>query len=97
MGLDENQLCGDLMCNWVLEHPHASICTSEGVNQFSSIDYYAVPRTQKIKSKLMEKTRYNKYKFDHDRIGISGGATYAHETVAFYLANPSRDFRVDPI
>ncbi|KFK23419.1 hypothetical protein AALP_AAs45999U000300 [Arabis alpina] len=77
MGLDENQLCGDLMCNWVLEHPHASICTSE--------------------AKLMEKTRYNKYKFDHDRIGISGGATYAHETVAFYLANPSRDFRVDPI
>lgn len=42
----------------------------------------------------MEKTRNNKVKFDPDRIVMSGGATGAHETVAFCLANPGDGFLV---
>ncbi|CAD5327577.1 unnamed protein product [Arabidopsis thaliana] len=98
MGLAENQLCGDLMRKWVLKHPEASICTSEGVNQFSDIaifqDYHGLPEFRQAVAKFMEKTRNNKVKFDPDRIVMSGGATGAHETVAFCLANPGDGFLV---
>ncbi|RID45771.1 hypothetical protein BRARA_I02473 [Brassica rapa] len=98
MGLAENQLCGDLMRKWVLEHPEASICTAEGVNQFSDIaifqDYHGLPEFRQAVAKFMEKTRNNKVKFDPDRIVMSGGATGAHETVAFCLANPGDGFLV---
>ncbi|CAH8305855.1 unnamed protein product [Eruca vesicaria subsp. sativa] len=98
MGLAENQLCGDLMRKWVLEHPEASICTAEGVNLFSDIaifqDYHGLPEFRQAVAKFMEKTRNNKVKFDPDRIVMSGGATGAHETVAFCLANPGDGFLV---
>uniref|UniRef100_A0A1J3CAP2 1-aminocyclopropane-1-carboxylate synthase n=1 Tax=Noccaea caerulescens TaxID=107243 RepID=A0A1J3CAP2_NOCCA len=98
MGLAENQLCGDLMRKWVLEHPEASICTAEGVNQFSDIaifqDYHGLPEFRQAVAKFMEKTRNNRVKFDPDRIVMSGGATGAHETVAFCLANSGDGFLV---
>nr|CAA51227.1 1-aminocyclopropane-1-carboxylate synthase [Brassica juncea] len=98
MGLAENQLCGDLMRKWVLEHPEASICTAEGVNQFSDIaifqDYHGLPEFRQAVAKFMEKTRNNKVRFDPDRIVMSGGATGAHETVAFCLANTGEGFLV---
>ncbi|XP_010422075.1 PREDICTED: 1-aminocyclopropane-1-carboxylate synthase 6-like [Camelina sativa] len=98
MGLAENQLCGDLMRKWVLEHPEASICTEQGVNQFSDIaifqDYHGLPEFRQAVAKFMEKTRNNRVKFDPDRIVMSGGATGAHETVAFCLANPGDGFLV---
>ncbi|KAL0730753.1 hypothetical protein Bca4012_026847 [Brassica carinata] len=98
MGLAENQLCGDLMRKWVLEHQEASICTEEGVNKFSDIaifqDYHGLPEFRQAVAKFMEKTRNNKVKFDPDRIVMSGGATGAHETVAFCLANPGDGFLV---
>lgn len=118
------------MRKWVLQHPEASICTSEGVNQFSNIaifqDYHGLPEFSQVSAKnlhqniqthflvdlvsvflivlslilrqavarFMEKTRDNKVKFDSDRIVMSGGATGAHETVAFCLANPGDGFLV---
>ncbi|VVA99677.1 unnamed protein product [Arabis nemorensis] len=98
MGLAENQLCGDLMRKWVLQHPEASICTSEGVNQFSNIaifqDYHGLPEFRQAVARFMEKTRDNKVNFDPDQIVMSGGATGAHETVAFCLANPGDGFLV---
>lgn len=42
----------------------------------------------------MEEVRGNRVKFDPDRIVMSGGATGAHETVAFCLADPGEAFLV---
>jgi 1-aminocyclopropane-1-carboxylate synthase len=40
------------MRKWVLKHPEASICTSEGVNQFSDIaifqDYHGLPEFRQV-------------------------------------------------
>lgn len=40
------------MRKWILEHPEASICTSEGVNQFSNIaifqDYHGLPEFRQV-------------------------------------------------
>ena len=40
------------MRKWVLEHPEASICTAEGVNQFSDIaifqDYHGLPEFRQV-------------------------------------------------
>ncbi|KAG4937235.1 hypothetical protein JHK84_051319 [Glycine max] len=47
MGLAENQLCFDLIQEWIRNNPKASICTAEGVNQFKYIanfqDYHGLP------------------------------------------------------
>jgi aspartate/methionine/tyrosine aminotransferase len=43
---------------------------------------------------FMEKSRRNRVKFDPDRIVMSGGATGAHEMVAFCLADPGDAFLV---
>ncbi|CAN1778276.1 1-aminocyclopropane-1-carboxylate synthase [Linum perenne] len=77
MGLAENQLCFDLVENWVKNNPEASICTSEGSSGFKD----AV-------ANFMAKVRGDRVKFDPDRIVMAGGATGAHETLAFCLADP---------
>lgn len=43
---------------------------------------------------FMGKVRGGKVKFNPDRIVMSGGATGAHETMAFCLANPGDAFLV---
>lgn len=42
----------------------------------------------------MAKVRGNTVAFDPDRVVMSGGATGAHETMAFCLANPGDAFLV---
>lgn len=42
----------------------------------------------------MERVRGYKVTFDPDRIVMSGGATGAHELMAFCLANPGEAFLV---
>ncbi|XP_022859853.1 1-aminocyclopropane-1-carboxylate synthase-like [Olea europaea var. sylvestris] len=98
MGLAENQLCFDLIQEWVENNPKASICTPQGSNGFNDIaiyqDYHGLPEFRNSVARFMEKVRGNKVKFNPDRIVMSGGATGAHETLAFCLADPGEAFLV---
>ncbi|KAH6769007.1 ACC synthase 1 [Perilla frutescens var. frutescens] len=92
MGLAENQLCFDLVQEWVRNNPNASICTEEGAADFRDIaifqDYHGLPQFRNAVARFMEKVRGNRVRFDPDRIVMSGGATGAQETLAFCLADP---------
>lgn len=98
MGLAENQLCFDLVKEWILKNPSASICTVEGVQEFQDIaifqDYHGLPEFRNAVARFMEKVRGDRVKFDPDRIVMSGGATGAHEVVTFCLADPGDAFLV---
>ncbi|XP_059442427.1 1-aminocyclopropane-1-carboxylate synthase-like [Corylus avellana] len=98
MGLAENQLCFNLIEEWILNNPQASICTPEGVNEFRDIaifqDYHGLPEFRNAVANFMEKTRGNRVRFDPDRIVMSGGATGAQEMIAFSLADPGEAFLV---
>ncbi|MCD9644691.1 acetyl-CoA synthetase [Datura stramonium] len=98
MGLAENQLCFDLIQEWIANHPKASICTYEGAQDFKDIaifqDYHGLPEFRKAVSRFMEKVRGDRVTFDPERIVMSGGATGAHETLAFCLADPGDAFLV---
>jgi 1-aminocyclopropane-1-carboxylate synthase 1/2/6 len=60
MGLAENQLSLDLIEEWSLNHPEASICTPQGASQFKRIansqDYHGLPEFRQVSS-LIEITR----------------------------------------
>ncbi|XP_057521334.1 1-aminocyclopropane-1-carboxylate synthase-like [Amaranthus tricolor] len=98
MGLAENQLCFDLVKDWVLKNPAASICTVEGVDSFKDIaiyqDYHGLPQFRNAVAGFMERVRDYRVTFDPQRIVMSGGATGAHELMAFCLANPGDAFLV---
>ncbi|GMH22683.1 hypothetical protein Nepgr_024526 [Nepenthes gracilis] len=98
LGLAENQLCFDLTKEWMTNNPEASICTAEGVDGFQAVanfqDYHGLPRFRKAVARFMEKQRGGRVRFDPDRIVMSGGATGAHETLAFCLANRGDAFLV---
>ncbi|KAK9276092.1 hypothetical protein L1049_005623 [Liquidambar formosana] len=98
MGLAENELCFDLIQEWILKNPGASICTAEGVNEFRDTalyqDYHGLPEFRNAIAKFMGKVRGDKVTFDPDRIVMSGGATGAHEMLAFCLADPGDAFLV---
>ncbi|KAG9131111.1 hypothetical protein Leryth_027425 [Lithospermum erythrorhizon] len=98
MGLAENKLCFDLIEKWVMNNPRASICTPEGADDFREIaifqDYHGLTEFRQAVSRFMEKVRGDKVSFDPDRIVMSGGATGAHESLAFCLANPGDAFLV---
>ncbi|KAF5730033.1 1-aminocyclopropane-1-carboxylate synthase [Tripterygium wilfordii] len=98
MGLAENQLCFDLIEDWLLDNQKASICTNEGVNEFKDIanfqDYHGLPEFRNAVAKFMAKVRGNRVTFNPDNIVMSGGATGAHETLAFCLADPGDAFLV---
>ncbi|XP_074264789.1 1-aminocyclopropane-1-carboxylate synthase-like [Silene latifolia] len=98
MGLAENQLCFDLVKEWILKNPSASICTVDGVDQFQDIaifqDYHGLPQFRKAVARFMEKVRGERVKFDESRIVMSGGATGAHELMTFCLADPGEAFLV---
>lgn len=98
MGLAENQLSFDLIEEWIKKNPRASICTSEGVNQFKDIaifqDYHGLPEFRKAIAKFMGKVRGDRVTFDPDRIVMSGGATGANEMIMFCLADPGDAFLV---
>ncbi|KAJ8513277.1 hypothetical protein OPV22_003711 [Ensete ventricosum] len=98
MGLAENQLCLDLMQEWIRKNPQASICTKEGASEFKAIanfqDYHGLPDFRKAIGRFMEKARGGRARFDPERIVMSGGATGAQETIAFCLANPGDAFLI---
>ncbi|KAL8106924.1 1-aminocyclopropane-1-carboxylate synthase-like [Apium graveolens] len=98
MGLAENLLSFDLVQEWILKNPKASICTSEGVNEFKDTaifqDYHGLPEFRNAIAKFMAKVRGNTVTFDPDRVVMSGGATGAHETMMFCLADPGDAFLV---
>ncbi|WOK98739.1 hypothetical protein Cni_G07451 [Canna indica] len=98
MGLAENQLCLDLIQEWIKNNPQASICTDDGVAYFKEIanfqDYHGLPSFRKAIAKFMEKARGSRAKFDPNRVVMSGGATGAQETIAFCLANPGEAFLI---
>ncbi|KAI8569665.1 hypothetical protein RHMOL_Rhmol02G0294900 [Rhododendron molle] len=98
MGLAENELCFDLVQEWVVNNPEASICTAEGANEFKEIsifqDYHGLPAFREGVAKFMGKVRGDRVRFDPDRIVMSGGATGAHEMLAFCLADPGDAFLV---
>lgn len=98
MGLAENQLCFDLIQEWLVNNPRASICTTEGINDFKEIaifqDYHGLPEFRNAIAKFMAKVRGDRVTFDPDRVVMSGGATGAHEMMAFCLADPGDAFLV---
>ncbi|XP_028769308.1 1-aminocyclopropane-1-carboxylate synthase 1-like [Neltuma alba] len=98
MGLAENQLCFDLIEEWIRNHPEASICTPEGLRHFRDVaifqDYHGLPKFRKGVANFMSKARGGKVKFDEDRILMSGGATGANELVMFCLADPGDAFLI---
>ncbi|XP_058105275.1 1-aminocyclopropane-1-carboxylate synthase-like [Magnolia sinica] len=98
MGLAENQLSHDLIEDWIRRNPESSICTPQGLSEFKDIaifqDYHGLPAFRNAVAKFMEKVRGGRAKFDPDRIVMSGGATGAHELIAFCLADPGEAFLV---
>ncbi|KAJ8626291.1 hypothetical protein MRB53_019598 [Persea americana] len=98
MGLAENQLCSDLIEDWVKRNPKASICTVEGVSEFKDIalyqDYHGLPAFRNAMAKYMRKVTGGRARFDPDRIVMSGGATGANELIAFCLADPGDAFLI---
>ncbi|KAM7491437.1 hypothetical protein LguiA_034358 [Lonicera macranthoides] len=98
LGLAENQLCFDLIHKWVVNNPKASICTAEGAKDFKDIaifqDYHGLPEFRNAIAKFMGKVRGERVRFDAERIVMSGGATGAHEMLAFCLADPGDAFLV---
>lgn len=98
MGLAENQLIFDLIKEWIVENPQASICTPEGVNKFKDIaifqDYHGLPEFRSAVAKFMGKVRGDRVSFNPDRIVMGGGATGANETILFCLADPGDAFLV---
>ncbi|GLT67891.1 hypothetical protein SLA2020_401670 [Shorea laevis] len=98
MGLAENQLCFDLIQDWLMKNPEASICSPDGVLNFKDTaifsDYHGLPEFREAIAKFMGKVRGDRVKFDPDRIVMSGGATGAQETIAFCLADPGDAFLV---
>ncbi|XP_031124950.1 1-aminocyclopropane-1-carboxylate synthase-like [Ipomoea triloba] len=98
MGLAENRLCFDLIEEWVVKNPKASICTPQGSEDFKEIaifqDYHGLPEFRNAVAKFMGKVRGERVTFDPDRIVMSGGATGAVEILAFCLADPGDAFLV---
>jgi len=56
MGLAENQLSLDLIEEWSIKHPEASICTAQGASQFRRIanfqDYHGLPEFREVSALL---------------------------------------------
>ncbi|XP_057754043.1 1-aminocyclopropane-1-carboxylate synthase 1-like [Arachis stenosperma] len=98
MGLAENQLCFDLIEEWIRNNSKASICTPEGVHLFRDIanfqDYHGLPQFRKGVANFMSKARGGRVKYDPERILMSGGATGANELIMFCLADPADAFMV---
>ncbi|XP_041001561.1 1-aminocyclopropane-1-carboxylate synthase 1-like [Juglans microcarpa x Juglans regia] len=98
MGLAENQMCFDLIEEWIKKNPKASICTAEGVDEFKNIaifqDYHGLPEFRQALASFMRRVRGGRVRFDPDRIVMSGGATGANELIMFCLADPGDAFLV---
>ncbi|KAI9180831.1 hypothetical protein LWI28_008541 [Acer negundo] len=98
MGLAENQLCFDLIKEWISKNPSASICTAEGVDKFKDIanfqDYHGLPEFRQAVAKFMSRARGGRVTFDPQRVVMAGGATGANELITFCIADPGDAFLV---
>ncbi|KAI9109916.1 hypothetical protein K1719_018957 [Acacia pycnantha] len=98
MGLAENQLCFDMIQEWITNNPEASICTPQGLHHFSDVaifqDYHGLPRFRNGVAKFMSKVNGGRVKFEAERIVMSGGATGANEVIMFCLADPGDAFLI---
>ncbi|KAK3194724.1 hypothetical protein Dsin_026034 [Dipteronia sinensis] len=98
MGLAENQLCFDLIKEWISKNPSASICTAEGVDEFKDIanfqDYHGLPEFRQAVAKFMSRARGGGVTFDPQRVVMAGGATGANELITFCIADPGDAFLV---
>ncbi|XP_047164467.1 1-aminocyclopropane-1-carboxylate synthase-like [Vigna umbellata] len=98
LGLAENPLTLDLIQDWIMKNPQASICTPEGVKWFKYIanfqDYHGLPEFRNAVANFMSRARGGRVRFDPERIVMGGGATGANELVMFCLANPGDAFLV---
>ncbi|KAK4266899.1 hypothetical protein QN277_023759 [Acacia crassicarpa] len=98
MGLAENQLCFDMIQEWMMNNPEASICTPQGLHHFSDVaifqDYHGLPRFRNGVAKFMSKVNGGRVKFEAERIVMSGGATGANEVIMFCLADPGDAFLI---
>ncbi|KAG2258847.1 hypothetical protein Bca52824_078141 [Brassica carinata] len=98
MGLAENQLCSDLIKEWIKANPQASICTAEGIDGFSDIavfqDYHGLKQFRQAIAAFMERARGGRVRFEEERVVMSGGATGANETLMFCLADRGDAFLV---
>ncbi|KAK2650204.1 hypothetical protein Ddye_017693 [Dipteronia dyeriana] len=98
MGLAENQLCFDLIKEWISKNPSASICTAEGVDEFKDIanfqDYHGLPEFRQAVAKFMSRARGGRVTFDPQRVVVAGGATGANELITFCIADPGDAFLV---
>ncbi|XP_051147038.1 1-aminocyclopropane-1-carboxylate synthase [Andrographis paniculata] len=98
MGLAENQLCFDLVQEWIERNPEASICSHEGLHAFKNIalfqDYHGLPHFRNAVARFMAKMRGGRVSFDPDRIVMGGGATGANEMLMFCLADPGDAFLI---
>ncbi|KAL3622160.1 acetyl-coenzyme A synthetase 2 [Castilleja foliolosa] len=98
MGLAENQLSHDIIEEWIIKNPKASISTREGVHEFKNIalfqDYHGLPEFRNAVAKFMGKARGGRVSFDPARIVMGGGATGANEMLMFCLADPGDAFLV---
>jgi 1-aminocyclopropane-1-carboxylate synthase len=87
-----------LIKDWVKENPEASICTLEGIHQFSDIanfqDYHGLKKFRQAIAHFMGKARGGRVTFDPERVVMSGGATGANETIMFCLADPGDVFLI---
>ncbi|KAH7513875.1 hypothetical protein FEM48_Zijuj11G0029100 [Ziziphus jujuba var. spinosa] len=85
MGLAENQLCSDLVHEWILNSPKPPFVRLKELMISGIIaifqDYRGLPEG-------------NHVGFDLDLVAMSGGATGAHEMIAFCLADPCDAFLV---
>nr|ACM48506.3 1-aminocyclopropane-carboxylate synthase [Dimocarpus longan] len=98
MGLAENPLCFDLIKDWIVKNPDASICTPEGVDKFKEIaifqDYHGLQIFKQAVAKFMSKARGGRVTFDPDRVVMAGGATGANELITFCIADPGDAYLV---
>ncbi|MCD7461656.1 hypothetical protein HAX54_046739 [Datura stramonium] len=98
MGLFRMGLCRK--SEWVINNQKASICTAGGAQEFKEIaiyqDYHGLPEFRNAVARFMEKVRGERVRFEAERIVMSGGATGAHELLAFVwliLERFDRDLR----
>ncbi|KAL4324562.1 hypothetical protein GQ457_11G024760 [Hibiscus cannabinus] len=89
-----DQLCLDIIKKWLIKHPEASLCATKFKEAALFQDYHGMPEFRRAVAKFMGKVRGDRVNFDPERIVMSGGATGAHEMVAFCLADPGEAFLV---
>ncbi|KAH9304787.1 hypothetical protein KI387_009191, partial [Taxus chinensis] len=96
MGLAENRLSFDLLEEWLVKHPEASVTSKQDLFKDLALyqDYHGLPAFRKAMANFMAAMRGNKVKFDPERIVNTAGATAANEVLMFCLTDPGDVFLV---